>query len=207
MIGSLLLSNAKYTLKQYLNVAAIIAGTIIVSGGKSKKAEADSPLGIAFILGSLACDACSAGMQERMKMKSKEIKLEPKPYDMMFWTNLYMALVAAAVALFQGELFRGIKFCQDNPDILKMIMKFGLCSAIGQTFIFFTISNFDSLTTATVTTTRKVFSVLLSIFLNGHKLEPMGWFGLALASGGILSELKKEEKHTEKTSDKDKKKN
>jgi len=39
-----------------------------------------------------------------------------------------------------------------------------------------------------VTTTRKIFSVLLSIFLKGHELPLMGWGGVALASAGILAE-------------------
>ena len=69
------------------------------------------------------------------------------------------------------------------------IVKFALCSAVGQSFIFYTISNFDSLVCTTVTTTRKVFSVLLSIFLNGHKLSSQGWVGIGIASLGILSEL------------------
>jgi UDP-galactose transporter B1 len=57
---------------------------------------------------------------------------------------------------------------------------------------------------ATVTTTRKVFSVLLSIFLKGHSMSPIGWVGLSLASGGILSELMdKKEGHGGKESAKE----
>ena len=67
-------------------------------------------------------------------------------------------------------------------------MRFGACSAVGQSFIFYTISTFDPLVCTTVTTTRKIFSVLLSIFLKGHELPLMGWGGVALASAGILAE-------------------
>jgi solute carrier family 35 (UDP-galactose transporter), member B1 len=68
-------------------------------------------------------------------------------------------------------------------------VKFAICSAVGQSFIFYTIANFDPLVLSTVTTTRKVFSVLLSIFLKGHSLSMMGWSGIGLACAGILSEL------------------
>jgi hypothetical protein len=54
---------------------------------------------------------------------------------------------------------------------------------------FDTIANFDPLVCTTVTTTRKVFSVLLSIFLNGHKLSTQGWAGIGIASAGIFSEI------------------
>ena len=69
------------------------------------------------------------------------------------------------------------------------IGKFAVCSAAGQGFIFFTISTFDSLVSTTVTTTRKIFSVLLSIFTKGHQLNSQGWLGIGLAFLGILGEL------------------
>ena len=82
---------------------------------------------------------------------------------------------------------------------------FALCSAIGQTFIFYTITEFDSLTTTTITTTRKIFSVLLSIFLKGHKLNTQGWMGIAVASAGILGELDAKLRGQKVTKDKKKK--
>ena len=130
-----------------------------------------------------------------------------QPQDFMFWTNLYMAITALVVAGGLREIVPGIKFCVDNPTILEKIIKFAICSAIGQMFIFFVIAEFGPLVNTTVTTTRKIFSVLLSIFLNGHAMSKEGWAGIALASSGILSELfdkgakhapPKDEKKTEK---------
>ena len=107
----------------------------------------------------------------------------------MFWTNLYMLITAAVVAAGLGELTTGTTFCLSNPEILSKIVKFAICSAVGQSFIFYTISNFDPLILSTVTTTRKIFSVLLSIFLKGHTLSGVGWGGIAMACGGIVSEM------------------
>lgn len=189
MIGSLLLGGASYSLRQYLSVLAIIAGTSIVSMGKKSSGPASSMMGLAFIALSLACDGITGGVQNRLKKECQARGVKAKPYDMMFFTNFYMALVAAAIALYLGELQTGVAYCMNNPVILNKIMKFAVCSAIGQSFIFFTISNFDPLVCTTVTTTRKVFSVLLSIFLNGHPMSTQGWAGIGLASAGILSEL------------------
>ena len=88
-----------------------------------------------------------------------------------------------------GEFLPGAKFVMDNPEILSKIVKFALCSAVGQSFIFFTIANFEPLVCTTVTTTRKIFSVLLSIFLKGHQLNAQGWAGIGVACLGILGEL------------------
>jgi len=206
MIGSILMGGKKYTMKQYISVLAIIAGTCIVSSGKKKGGGSDSLVGLMFIIGSLCMDGLAGGAQERLKKDSKVTGKYPTAWDNMFWTNTFMALTALVIAGLFGELATGYKFCTENPEIFKMIGKFCACSAFGQTFIFFVIANFDSLTCTTVTTTRKVFSVLLSIFLKGHSLSTVGWGGLGLASAGILSELQDKYMAGKKKPDEQKKK-
>merc|ERR1712125_254131 len=80
----------------------------------------------------------------------------------------------------------------------KDVVLFSVCSALGQGFIFFVISSFSPLVCSTVTTTRKVFSVLLSIFTRGHRLNSQGWLGIGMAFLGILGEL--QEKFTARNS-------
>ena len=190
MAGSLLLGGAKYTAREYLQVAAIIGGTAVVSMGKKKKGStANSSLGVFFIIMSLVLDGVTAGFQKRLKSETAKVGVKPKPYDFMFWTNLFMCLTAIVIAVPLGEVQSGLAFCTSNPEILSKIVKFALCSAAGQSFIFYTIANFDPLVLSTITTTRKIFSVLLSIFLKGHSLSMVGWSGIGLASSGILSEL------------------
>jgi len=189
MIGSLLLGGAKYTIREYLQVAAIIAGTAIVSMGKKKGGGPSSSLGVVFILLSLVADGVTGGVQKKLKASAAANGVKPKPYDFMFWTNLFMALAAAVVSLGLGEVGTGFNYITANPEILSKIVKFALCSAAGQSFIFFTIANFDPLVCTTVTTTRKIFSVLLSIFLKGHTLSAQGWGGIGLACMGILAEM------------------
>jgi len=190
MAGSLLLGGATYELREYLNVAAIIGGTAIVSLGKKKGGdEKNTSMGVMFIMLSLVLDGVTAGFQKRLKAETAKVGVKPKPYDFMYWTNLFMCLTAIVVAVGLGQVQTGIAFCTANPEILSKIVKFAICSAVGQSFIFYTIANFDPLILSTVTTTRKIFSVLLSIFLKGHSLSMMGWSGIGLACSGILSEL------------------
>jgi len=190
MAGSLLLGGATYSTREYLQVVAIIGGTAIVSMGKKKGGSSTSSmLGVGYIVLSLILDGVTAGFQKRLKKETAEAGVKPKPYDFMFWTNLFMCGTAFVVALGLGEITEGFAFCQREPEILSAIIKFSICSAVGQSFIFYTISNFDPLILSTVTTTRKIFSVLLSIFLKGHSLSGTGWSGIGLACLGIASEL------------------
>lgn len=190
MAGQLLLGGASYSTREYLQVAAIIGGTAILSMGKKKGGTSTStPLGVMFILLSLFMDGVTAGVQKRLKADLGKVGVKPKPYDFMFWTNLYMMCVALVIATVLGEVSSGMAYCSANPEIFSLIVKFSMCSAIGQSFIFYCVSVFDPLVCSTVTTTRKIFSVLLSIFLKGHSLSTSGWAGISLAISGILSEM------------------
>lgn len=189
MAGSLLLGGASYTPREYLRVVAIIGGTVIVSLGKRSAGESNSRLGVFFICLSLALDGVTAGFQRRFKVEATKADVKPQPFDYMFWSNFFMCITATFVSLGLGELQPGVTFCKDNPEIMSIISKFAMCSAVGQSFIFYTIANFDPLVLSTVTTSRKIFSVLLSILLKGHSLSWTGWSGILLACGGIASEL------------------
>jgi len=193
MIGELLRGKS-YSLQQYLQVGAIIAGTILVSwkpeDGKGEKKSSDM-MGVACIMLSLAGDGLTGFAQGLCKNKMKDSKLKENPHESMFFTNLYMAIICAGMAHYYGQLTSGIAFCQANPEILQKIVYFCACSAIGQIFIFFTIANFDSLTSTTITTTRKIFTVLLAIY-NDYAKNPMdmvNWGGLIVAIIGISGEI------------------
>jgi UDP-galactose transporter B1 len=189
MCGSLILGGAKYSLREYLQVLAIIAGTVMVSMKKGKSGASSSLLGMFYICSSLALDGFTGGVQSKLKAECKAKGVHAKPYDFMFWTNLFMMLLAVLVAGVNGEAATGSAFILANPEILTKVSLFAACSAVGQSFIFFTIATFGPLKVATVTTTRKIFSVLLSIFIKGHSLSPLGWGGIALGSLGIAGEL------------------
>jgi len=189
MVGSLLLGGASYSVREYLQVAAIIGGTAIVSMGKKKGSSGNSVLGVVFIVLSLVMDGVVGGFQKKLKAETAAVGVKPKPYDFMFWTNVFMCLTAIVISFGLGEFTSGLAYLSANPEIMRKIAKFSVCSAAGQSFIFYTIANFDPLVCTTVTTTRKIFSVLLSIFLKGHVLSVQGWGGIALAVLGILSEM------------------
>lgn len=192
MVGSILISGTSYKLRKYVQVAMIISGTVMVNMSKKKAAGGGSEAaGLACLAIALICDGVTGGLQDDMKKqykgRSKGLKLQP--YEMMTLTNLSMALIAFVTSLALDQFFGGVAFLLSEPELAMMVLQFAVCSALGQSFIFFTIATFDPLVTTTVTTTRKVFSVLLSIFLHGHAVNGMGWMGITLASLGILGEL------------------
>lgn len=193
MMGELL-RGKRYSLQQYLQVGAIILGTILVSHKPSapgKSTQASKMVGVAFILLSLVGDGLTGYAQGLCKNKMKSGQLKENAHESMFFTNLYMAMVCAGMAAYFGQLDSGISFCRNNPKVLGDIVRFCVCSAVGQVFIFFTIANFDSLTSTTITTTRKIFTVLLAIYMNYAKnpMSGVNWAGLLMAVIGISFEI------------------
>lgn len=56
------------------------------------------------------------------------------------------------------------------------------------------------MTLTTVTTTRKFFTILFSVFFFNHDLSVQQWFGVALVFTGLVIEaVEKESKHRQKS--------
>jgi len=193
MVGAIVLSGTSYPARKWAQVALIIGGVILVTVGKAQKPEAG---GSADIIGmgclglSLVCDGITGGQQTAFKKAYKKTQGKGlAPYDLMLFTNAAMLGVALVMALVLDQFFGGVAFLLDNPPLLTAVAKFSFCSAIGQSAIFFTMANFDPLLVTTVTTTRKIFSVLLDIVSRGYVLNITQWSGIATASLGVLGEL------------------
>lgn len=115
-----------------------------------------------------------------------------------------------------GELYGAISFYQRHPTILYDVLGFAVCGAVGQLFIceslscsramlssltnpcstVYTLSIFGSLFLVTVTVTRKMLTMIISVLWFGHSLSGMQWVGVACVFGGIgiEAELGKREK-------------
>lgn len=87
-----------------------------------------------------------------------------------------------------GELAGAMAFMQRHPGVWKDVLGFAACGAVGQVFIFYTLSTFSSLLLVTITVTRKMLTMILSVVWFGHKLGGKQWMGVGLVFGGIGAE-------------------
>lgn len=116
-----------------------------------------------------------------------------------------------------AELPGALAFVQRHPSVGWDILGFAACGAVGQVFICTslprsrslanvytvqTLSIFGSLLLVTVTVTRKMLTMIISIVWFGHALTAMQWVGVGLVFGGIgiEAELNKREKAAKKKS-------
>ncbi|KAJ4304461.1 UDP-galactose transporter [Collariella sp. IMI 366227] len=84
-----------------------------------------------------------------------------------------------------GELKAALGFLARHPAVWRDVLGFAVCGCVGQVFIFHTLSTFSSVLLVTVTVTRKMFTMILSVVAFGHTLSQMQWLGVGLVFGGI----------------------
>lgn len=170
--------------------------------------------GLLLLFASLALDGVTGVGQDRLNKTYR-----PSAFQLMFHLNFWVVLMLALGVLLTGQGIEGWVFCVNNPQAALYITMFSISSALGeydhafdgmltapkcllivycsecvcmgagQIFIFYTLKNFNSLVLATITTTRKFFTILASVFMFGHSLIPEQWFGVALVFIGLLMEL------------------
>eukprot|EP00041_Stephanoeca_diplocostata_P013691 m.241956 g.241956 ORF g.241956 m.241956 type:complete len:314 (+) comp19431_c0_seq4:2213-3154(+) len=172
----------KYAFLDYLMVFLVTLG-IVAFQYKNKGGETQI-YGLVLLFASLILDGMTGPRQEEVKRIFRAT-----PHQLMFYCNMWASVLLAAGLVLTGELFVGFSFILANEDLLQKILLFSVCSAVGQNFIFMTLDHFNALVLTTVTTTRKFFTVLVSVIYFGHQLNELQYFGIALVSVGLGIEL------------------
>lgn len=101
--------------------------------------------------------------------------------------GVYLGLDLTSAAT-GGEVSSAIGFLSRHPAAWVDVLGFAACGAVGQLFIFYTLSVFDSVLLVTVTVTRKMCTMVLSVLWFGHRLSRGQWVGVGLVFGGVGGE-------------------
>jgi UDP-galactose transporter B1 len=193
MLFNVLFNGTRYSWVEYLSAVFITSGIVVfrIFKASTKAVGANSSFGLMLLVASLCLDGLTASNQKvyRAKYSSPTI---PGALRMMMHTNLWACLHVGALALYTGQLVDGAAYIQSHPELLWPVLVFALCSACGQFFIFLTITGPGPLVCTTITTTRKFFTILLSVLMNPeNSLTGAQWGGVALVFGGLSGELAK----------------
>lgn len=208
MMMNVLLYRRKFPLYKYLVVAMVTFGiwafmAFKASGGhvKSKGPETSSLLGMGLLSINLILDGVVNSTQDEVFSKHR---IEGP--QMMLFMNIFSTIITSLALLFPTALTPALlvptsppstigipynaltsvlDFITTHPTVLRDILAFSLAGAIGQLFIFLTLSLYGSLTLVTITVTRKMMTMLLSVFLFNHAMSMGQWAGVAIVFGGI----------------------
>lgn len=205
MLGGLFVKSNKYSRAEYMSVLLVTAGILLFNLMGAKKGGTDTFIGLVLLFGALFCDGTTSYMTVRITQERIRNELHPSGLETMEYVSLYgMLLMIPVVSV--ADFFKAtsvVGYLSANPQMLGQLLLYSLVSAFGQIFIFRVIAHFGNLTLTIVTTTRKFFTVMLSILLFSHILTAEQWVCVLLVLSGSsldfysqLSHKKSESKPT-----------
>ena len=185
MILGVLIAKKRYPIQKYLFVLMIVCGVALFLY-KDKKQKTDQHkdsiigLGELLLLVSLTLDGMTGATQDKMRVEHNI-----RSHYMMQKINICSFLILGTCIVLTGEIWNSIAFCQRHPSVLPNMLSFSIASALGQNFIFITVTTFGPLTCSIVTTTRKFFTILASVLFYGNALVSRQWLGVVLVFLGL----------------------
>ena len=181
LILTTILAKRSQPLKRWLAILCIVMGVVMFNLFKQGKTiDYTMSIGDLFILVSLLFDGLTASFQEVIR-----VEYRTNPYLLMYELNKWAVLILFPIIMF-GEGYQALLFMATNVEVVPMVLAFSITSAVGQNFIFLTISNFGPLTLSLITTLRKFFTVLGSIFVFGHTFTFYQKISVGLVFAGIM---------------------
>jgi len=221
MIMNVILYRRRFAPHKYLVVLLVTTGiTIFMGMGYEKKSTKHSSerestalysnvIGIIYLLINLALDGATNSTQDEIFARYKVTGQQ-----MMFWINIFCTILTAVLSALplpyipvihpstggQVELTTALAFIRNHPSVVSPLTQFALTGALGQLFIFETLQHFGSLTLVTITLTRKLFTMLLSVVVYNHELTSGQWLGAAIVFAGISVEafVKRKDVHAKR---------
>lgn len=139
--------------------------------------------GILLVCGYLFFDSFTSNWQGHV-FKTHHVS----SLHMMAGVNLCSVVFTILSLGEQGGFGHAIAFAQRHPVFLYHVAWQALTSAVGQLFIFKTISEFGPVVFTTITTFRQALSILLSCILYSHSVSLWGLFGLVVAFSAIFGQ-------------------
>jgi UDP-galactose transporter B1 len=189
MLGNVFVG-VKYGIREYITVAVLTLGVALFQLSETKnqsnqKKKEDTYFGMILLLLSLFLDGITGSHQQLL---DKEYKLSS--HDLMFGMNMFAFLFTFVALIFSGEGERGLQYVIQHPSIQIDVLLFALASAMGQNFIFYTITGPGPLACTMITTTRKFFTILISVLSHAdNSLAEQQWLGVALVFTGLSLEI------------------
>mmetsp|Transcript_5665 Transcript_5665/g.11570 ORF Transcript_5665/g.11570 Transcript_5665/m.11570 type:complete len:495 (+) Transcript_5665:174-1658(+) len=145
--------------------------------------------GVALLIASLFFDGGTGAYEDKlMSMHSVE------PFDLMFKFQLSKALLSGLLLIAFNQLHLFVDMLHQTGIY---IFALGMCSTIGQVFIFITIAKFGALTCSLMSLSRKVTTLTASIIIYDHDLTGVQLAGLLVALTAMLGNFIRPQKQPE----------
>lgn len=191
-----------YPWYKYVSVLMICVGISLytfLKGSPSKSgdnAEATSTVynmifGLCLVLLNLSLDGVTSNEQDQIFKEKSATSLQMMKH-VNAWQVIYLSSFLVVDYTVQGSsstLAMAVNMMQHCPRVLYDILIFCGCGCIGQLLLFAMIKEYGSLVWITVSVTRQLFTILLSVFIFNHHVKVGQWLGIALVFSGLGLEI------------------
>lgn len=147
-------------------VAAMVSIGIILynfGGDQKHKEKATDPLGLVLLFISLVADGFLPDYQAVIKSE-----YNPRPLEMFEHINKWVTILSFFYATISGNFVSNIHFVQKHPQLGYDMILLSCLTTLGQIFVYRMIKQFKQHIVPFVITTRKIFTVVISIIVYGH---------------------------------------
>ena len=154
--------------------------------------KSNSAWGLVLLTVNLMIDGVTNSSQDYI-FKAFRVNGSQMMFFMNLFSSVYMVMYLGVMTPFlngdqSSDLLSAIDFSLKYPQSFVDAILFGILGSVGQIFIFYTLERFGSLILVTVNVTRKMLSMLLSVFWFNHQLLPGQWAAVGMVFGGIYLE-------------------
>ena len=154
-------------------------------------------VGVVLLFANLTLDGITNNEQDAI---NKNPQWHVTQFDMMMWVNEWQAIFLGGYLYVEFFMHRfGIMghseavgasdSVRECPAMALDLLYFCVCASVGQILIFSIIKEFGSLTWITVSVTRKLATVLLSVVRFGHAVVFEQWCGIGLVFASLSFEV------------------
>lgn len=185
MLMGKVVSRRNYEYHEYLTAIMISIGVsmfLLTSGDVTRhKGTITTFSGVILLVGYMTFDSFTSNWQGELFIRHKMSSIQ-----MMTGVNMFSCLLTGVSLIEQGGFFDSIGFMSRHPSFVFHAVILSLCSAVGQLFIFFTISKFGAVTFTIIMTIRQALAVLISCIIYGHPVGVVGYFGVVIVFLALL---------------------
>lgn len=207
MLVGIFMYNRQYPWYKYVSILMLVIGismfTAFKSTGKytdTSQDDADSSnttmsllFGISLVLINLTLDGYTNNEQDAIFRDHKASSIDMMK-NVNLWQTIYLFSYLIITWVISGqspssELPSAYSMVMTCPEVQKDVLMFCSFAAVGQVLLFALVKEFGSLLWVTVSVTRKLFTVLVSVFIFNHSVNTKQWIGVVLVFLGLLLEI------------------
>ncbi|KFM73208.1 Adenosine 3'-phospho 5'-phosphosulfate transporter 1, partial [Stegodyphus mimosarum] len=184
MIMGKIISKKTYKYHEYATAVAISIGTAIflLSGKKQDDiASSTTASGVGILLAYIVSDSFTSNWQSALFKQYHMTSVQ-----MMCGVNFFSCIFTSISLLQQGGFVKSFLFLVKFSSFLWDCVLLSICSAVGQLFIFYTISEFGPVAFVIIMTVRQILAILLSCLIYHHTLTLSRVFGVFIVFSTIF---------------------